>query len=387
MRRLLMISPVPSHPTLAGNSARILHLCRALGELGFETHFAHVEFQQGDEAAMRVHWGNRFHPIPWRSPFRKHRVGPVPIPDRWRSIFLKLGWAHMGVDHHLSPATLDVLKAAAARIQPSVVLAHYVFCSALLACAPPGAPKLLDTHDVFAGRAALYRGLGRPPEWFYTTRAEEERGLLRANRILAIQSEDRAFFTGLLAGRREVAEVGHLAPPASKALAAPGPHFGFFASANPLNVEAIRWFVAEVLPSLRLARPNATLRVYGGVAAEVGEAEGVARLGPVEDPAAPYRECAVMVNPMRLGTGLKIKSLEALAHGSALVGSGVALAGLADAAGQGAWRADSPAEWVDTLAALLANPGRVAEGQELALNYARRYHARQMASLAEVCRC
>lgn len=382
-----MISPVPSHPARAGNSARILQLSEALRDLGFETHFAHVDFQHGDVAAMSAHWGERFSTIPWRSPFRKHRVGPIPIPDRWRSIFLRHGWAHMGLDHHLDPTTMAVLRALATRIEPALVLAHYVFFSALLDCAPPGVPKLLDTHDVFAGRAALYRGLGAPPEWFYTTRAEERRGLLRADRVLAIQSDDRDFFSGLLGGGRAVYEVGHLLRPKSIPSAPPSLEFGFFASANPLNVEAVAWFRSEVLPRLRARVPEAVLRVYGGVAGEIEEGVGVVVAGSVEDPSEPYRRCAVMVNPMRKGTGLKIKSLEALAHGSVLVGSPVALAGLRDAVGHGACWAESPAEWVEALAMLLTNPARVAAGQELALEFVRRYHARQTASLADACRC
>lgn len=381
--KILFVSPVPTHPAHSGNSTRILRLAESLMGAGHEVHFAHITFQPGDRAAMGAFWGGRLHEIPYRKPWRKHRWGALPVPDRWMHPLIRLGWAHMTLDHHWKAGMAPALAELNARLGFDAVLAHYVFFSGALEAFPAGVLKVLDTHDVFAGRHQLFRKAGLMPEWFYTTAAEERRGLLRADRVLAIQGQDRGYFEGLLHGERPVHEVGHLLPPAAASSASPGPGMAFFGSGNVLNQEALNWFLRQVWPELRRRVPEAALEVFGGVCEGMVTEEGVRLRGRVEDPAEVYARAALVINPMLTGTGLKIKSLEALAHGAVLVGSGVALAGLEEAEGRGAFRAGPASEWVERLEELLRHPERVAAAQQQALRFAGEYHQRQRQALLQ----
>jgi len=87
--------------------------------------------------------------------------------------------------------------------------------------------------------------------------------------------------------------------------------------------------VAEVLPLVRLARPGVRVRVVGTVRHAFPHAlEGVEFLGRVADLTALYRAAAVVICPLRAGSGLKIKLIEALGHGKAIVATSVTLQGV-----------------------------------------------------------
>jgi len=64
--------------------------------------------------------------------------------------------------------------------------------------------------------------------------------------------------------------------------------------------------------------------------------EGVTVHGVVPDMADAYRRAAVVLAPLRFGTGLKIKSVEALSYGRPLICSPVAAEGMEDS-GRRAW--------------------------------------------------
>ena len=67
----------------------------------------------------------------------------------------------------------------------------------------------------------------------------------------------------------------------------------------------------------------------------------------------------IAINPVRFGSGLKIKNVEALAYARALVTSPVGAEGLESAAPSGLRIADTPEEWLAILVHLLDDPVRI----------------------------
>lgn len=92
--------------------------------------------------------------------------------------------------------------------------------------------------------------------------------------------------------------------------------------AHPPNVDAIRWFCAEVWPLVQARIPGVRLSVVGGCAPEEVRAlasPSVTITGPVPE-MEPYLEAArVSIAPLRFGAGMKGKIGEALAHGLPVV--------------------------------------------------------------------
>jgi len=98
--------------------------------------------------------------------------------------------------------------------------------------------------------------------------------------------------------------------------------------------------------------------------------DGVTTLGWIPDLSHFYRDLRLVVNPVVRGTGLKIKSVEALAHGRPLVAYPVGLEGITSSS-ELPWIevADSTAMSVACIA-LLQDPARCDAMAEAARSYA-----------------
>lgn len=99
------------------------------------------------------------------------------------------------------------------------------------------------------------------------------------------------------------------------------------------NVNAVTWFAREVLPRIKAAIPQVTLSIVGTdpapeVRALATRDPAIEVTGYVEDLRAPLRAATAAVVPMRAGTGIQNKVLEAMAVGTPLVVSPFALGGI-----------------------------------------------------------
>ena len=100
----------------------------------------------------------------------------------------------------------------------------------------------------------------------------------------------------------------------------------FVGSAFYANIQGIRWFVEQVLPSVK-----GELYVVGrGIAAELEGYANQARLhivGEVEDLREWYLRTDIVVCPIFLGSGMKTKTAEAMMYGKPIVGTREAFVG------------------------------------------------------------
>lgn len=101
------------------------------------------------------------------------------------------------------------------------------------------------------------------------------------------------------------------------------------------NVQGVDRFVDRIWPRVRKACPNAVLRIVGKGLSDArvsrwARREGVRLDGFVEDLRAVYSQCALAVAPVYIGSGTKVKVLEALAHRRTCVVTPHALAGFGD---------------------------------------------------------
>jgi hypothetical protein len=139
--------------------------------------------------------------------------------------------------------------------------------------------------------------------------------LNRADVLIAIQSEEAEALREL-APNRDVIRVGvdfklttSLQPPAT------WPVVLLVGSGNPNNVKGLKDFLRFAWPLVRRAVPEVELRVVGAVGEAVEAAlPGVRILGLVDDLEPEYSAARVIINPAVAGTGLKIKTVEALCH-------------------------------------------------------------------------
>ena len=131
---------------------------------------------------------------------------------------------------------------------------------------------------------------------------------------------------------------------------------------HPPNTQALDFFVEQVLPAVRRARPAAHLTVIGAHAPAGLENKlrrpGVTFLGPVEDIREPFSRHAVFVCPILSGSGVRVKLLEAFAAGIPVVSTRLGAEGLLEHGSEFLAVADSAEEFAAAVVDLLVDPAK-----------------------------
>lgn len=373
-----MISPVPSHPPTAGNRSRITALGQCIRSLGHDFFFAHVQREIGDPGAMADFWGpDRFLALSYG------QSRPLILRVRRRLLRLLNREAAFcrGVDDWYDNRLDGRIRMIARSLRPDVVIVEYVFFSKALRCFPRHVLRVIDTHDLFSNRHRGFLDHFETYGSYSMTPREERKGLDRADLILAIQDQEGEHFRQMT--RRKVVTVGHLIAVEPPAARPPGARLLFMGSVCKSNTDAVAVLRDLVLPRVRAEIPDAELILAGPIGElEDQAAEGVIALGRVESLPSLYATIDIVVNPVRAGTGLKIKNIEALAYGKPVVTTTLGAAGLQ--AGAGLVVADDATEFAAAVVAILRDPSRHAVLAEGALRFALDWSRNQRAALRSV---
>jgi sugar transferase (PEP-CTERM/EpsH1 system associated) len=98
------------------------------------------------------------------------------------------------------------------------------------------------------------------------------------------------------------------------------------------NVDAMLWFASEVLPRVRAEIPHVHLYIVGQKPAPAIRAlarqPGITVTGWVADTRPYIRDAALYIVPLRMGSGTRLKVLEAMAMGKAIVSTARGIEGL-----------------------------------------------------------
>ena len=242
-----------------------------------------------------------------------------------------------------------------------------------------GLPMLVDFVDVDSAKWTEYAGRHRwPMSWLYRREGEQ---LLAYERALAARSA-RSFFVT----EKEAALFRRLAPESARTCEAlcNGVDAAFFAPdparASPFadgelpvvftgamdylpNIDAVTWFVSDVLPRLRADWPALRFHIVGrspapAVHALAGEAVRVT--GTVADVRPYLQHAAVVVAPLRLARGIQNKILEAMAMGRPVVTTSACAEAVLARLGTDLLAADEPDGIAREVGSLLRDKARAA---------------------------
>jgi 2-polyprenyl-3-methyl-5-hydroxy-6-metoxy-1,4-benzoquinol methylase/glycosyltransferase involved in cell wall biosynthesis len=336
-RRLICVTHVLPYPMRAGNEYRIHHLLSWLGTHGWDvlllvyplpeqvltaaqldeavrktaTQYPNLVVCRADgtlQYRLRENWQTLLENLQGRHPRNfagvlEERHAPQPPVEHLLELMREI----------CPDPLIDVLLHLDSAFKPDVLLAEYVFMTRPFPLLRPDLVKVVDTHDVFSARASKVAEYGLDDR--YIVPADLESHLLnRADVLIAIQPDD-ADALRELAPRTQVISVGvdfelasETAPPERAVVMVVG-------SGNPLNVKGLNDFLRLAWPLVRKSVPDAELHIVGAIGGGVDpHLPGVQVLGRVDDLDAAYAAARVVVNPTIAGTGLKIKTVEALCH-------------------------------------------------------------------------
>lgn len=235
-----------------------------------------------------------------------------------------------------------------------LVIADYAFqTEAFALLGTPRERSAVVMHDLFHRRSNSGEGAER--DSVAALDREQELALLgKAGTIIAIQ-QDEAEWTA-----RALPTARVILAPSTREIEPPTPagdpaRLLFVGSRTAPNSDGLRWFLDAVWPQLASAAPALRLDVVGTVAADFVPRtvpRGVRLHGLVPDLAPFYSRAGIVISPLRFGSGLKIKLVEALALGKPMVVTGVTLQGVEEACGQAVLVAQSAEGFAAAILAL-----------------------------------
>jgi len=286
------------------------------------------------------------------------------------------GWCN-GVAHRLC-GWLSPAKIRLARIvnndNPDVVMIDHTFLAPLITATPRCGHRLhvIDTHDVLHMRDESFVQAGFDAE-AGVTREEESKLLDPFDVVIAIQDRERHVLQEMVPHKR-VVTIEHAcevsAQPCRKN------SICFVGSDYFVNVQGILAFIREAWPLVRKRCPESVLELVGGIIKNP-QVRDIATLddrilmrGIVPRVSDIYDGPSVMVCPLWAGSGLKIKMVEALAHGKATVASPTAAEGLEDGCGRAFALAYTPHEFVEPIVSILSDPHQRRRWEAAAAKYA-----------------
>jgi len=128
------------------------------------------------------------------------------------------------------------------------------------------------------------------------------------------------------------------------------------------NEDAVLWFVRDVLPLINQERPDISFEIVGKdpsrAVRDLGDRDDVRVTGFVDDLGDHVARAAVVVLPIRVGTGVRMKALHAMAMDKPLVSTRLGVQGIAVADGQHASLADTPEAFARAVLDLVDDPAR-----------------------------
>ncbi len=125
------------------------------------------------------------------------------------------------------------------------------------------------------------------------------------------------------------------------------------------NVDAVEWFYHAVFPRVRRRYPDASLVIVGRnppARLQRLASQGGAQVTGWVDAVEPYlRRTTIYIVPLRMGSGTRLKVLQAMAAGCAVLSTSIGAAGLNSAARSALRIADNADDFAGALIALLAD--------------------------------
>ena len=255
------------------------------------------------------------------------------------------------------------LREHGARFDVALVSRHYVAGEmlTLLRRYAPNARVLFDTVDLHylrERRAAELSGDAAALRAAMRTRERELALIRQADATLVVSDVERALLAVDAPGAdvRVLSNLHREAPQGPPWSQRDGLLFvgGF---RHPPNVDAVLWFVREVFPRIRAARPDVEFHCVGGDVpheiARLADIPGVRIHGHVPDLQPLLDGARASIAPLRYGAGVKGKVNQAMAHGLPVVATTAAVEGMHLREGEDVLVADDIAGFADAVLRLM----------------------------------
>lgn len=228
------------------------------------------------------------------------------------------------------------------------VIVSYVYWANLAQLAG-NAVKVIDMHDFVTLNNYFHRG---KKEFRLGGMFEDEvRAISRFQYALSISEEETLALSPFCPETRFVnVPVSFPVRFSEKEKKDPLYDILFIGSDNVFNQRGIAWFMEGVYP---LLPKTASMAVVGRISGYVEKKENIALFPHIDDLDEIYRKSRIVICPLKDGTGLKVKVIEALSYGKPVVTTSWGLTGILHKHDNGCLLADDEKGFAKAITLLL----------------------------------
>ncbi|GGP20987.1 glycosyltransferase [Silvimonas iriomotensis] len=298
----------------------------------------------------------------------------------------KVAW----IGRFLSEAEVVRIGQSLPPVPVDLLLIDTIFRADALRAIPQARNKVLIAHDVFHQRCASFRANGFMPRPAVEADLEAQR-VATFDAIIAINPHDATELAAMApaAGVRTILPVVANAGRVQLQSGAHErePHRIFYLGSKAYhNVDGLRWFLEHVWPVVRANVPDAHMDVAGGVCGEFsGDQPGVTLHGRVEDLSVITRHCSFAVNPVLMGSGIKIKMVDYFCLGLGCITTGNGAAGFPEQPPPPFDVAEGKADFAASVVGAMQQPDHAALLRERTIAYTPHFsHEAAVARLREL---
>ncbi|MCP4429231.1 MAG: glycosyltransferase [Chloroflexi bacterium] len=403
MAKLLILTPQLPYPPHQGTSLRNFHIIRGLAERHEIMLLSFLE--EGQAVAPDS-----------IAPLLQHctlHTVPVPVRSMSKRLWQLVATRRPDMAHRLySPAFADKLRQLLTENQYDIVqvegieLARYM---GVIRVVSPNGKIVFDDHNAETElqRRNFLTDLRNPRRWLAAAYSWVQVGRLRrferwamamADGVTAVSETDKQTLEQLTHNRKQstiavipncidVQALQDLAGFQSSERTQPAKSQQFdlvFSGKMDYrpNVDAVLWFTDEVWPEIRAQKPEATFAIVGQKPhtrlERLRNVPGVTLTGFVESVTPYLAGASVYIMPFRVGSGTRLKLIEAMAAGKAIVSTYVGAEGFPVQNGREIILAETAEEMGTAVLRLLNNPQERQRLGQAARQFARQYDWRQV---------
>jgi hypothetical protein len=277
---------------------------------------------------------------------------------------------------------------------PDAVIVEYIYLAYLLDAVPDRCFSIIDTHDIMCHREYRFHSYGTRNAISMSVSALEEKTILnRFDAVLAIQEQEYQTLRKMLP-EKLVLLCPHTAAYLRSNLSSSrlgskrnlrGRHqknlsegavrsLGFIGADNQANYSGLQWFLSQVWPVLKPL--GLEFYIFGSVGdrleAEYAQDPSIHNKSSGLEQNEIYQLTDCMINPVFMGGGLKIKTLEALTFKKPIVSTVEGAVGIGQEGSNGILVARNRAEFIEAILRLVYQPQLVGQlvkqGQQVIQN-------------------
>jgi len=355
MKKVLYFFPDDVAKQNAGNKTRALELLKYFKKRGITVDFATLKYEDTDRGSppetIDFVKDKGLAQNVYLLPRKPGKSNPLFYFFRYKLWDLIYYWFTFPLRSDIPTFMTLTLKSAFAQLlkqnKYDHIIISYVYYAELVAdkALLKGARTYMDTHDFITAQFKYRKSFN-----LGITFQDEIKRLDRFDEVWAISGEEQYVFGQFC--KTNVRLVPLMMEPKAEQYKATRKKFDliYVASNNSHNERSARWFFDEVYP---LLPKDISICMVGAINKVLGERKEAEQITFAEDIDALYAQSKIGLCPMLTGTGVKVKVVEALAHGLPVVCTTRGVDGLPNKTMNGCLVTDDAGQFARNIVSLL----------------------------------